>query len=185
MFIIRKTLIVGVPVACLVAAAYAATYSDLTGHWTQSSSGQELVLQSKIKLQPNVSGGFGTSLGGTAGFGSMTKTTIVTEAVPGHVERKMDLKLSADGAFTWTTVKTEPVDATCRRTVRLEKHGKAKQVGGSLIFDVVGGEESFEKSCGGTGRTTLPRGRESYTLSLAGGRMTLADGASKWVFTRR
>ncbi len=167
------------------ASVYAASLDGITGRWTQSSSGKELVLQSKIKLQPNVSGGFGTSLGGSAGFGSMTKTTIVTEAVPAHVDRKMELTLSADGGFRWTIVRTEPVDAACTRTVRQDKQGKARLAGGSLVFDVAGGTESFEKSCGGTGTTTLSAGREAYKITLEAGRMTLADGASKWVFARR
>lgn len=167
------------------ASAHAASLDGIMGRWTQSSSGKELVLQSKIKLQPNVSGGFGTSLGGSTGFGSMTKTTIVTEAVPAHVDRKMELTLSTDGGFRWTIVKTEPVDKTCTRTVRQEKYGKAKLAGGSLVFDIVGGKESFEKSCGGTGSTTLSAGREAYEITFDAGRMTLADGASKWAFARR
>ncbi|MBP2161513.1 MULTISPECIES: hypothetical protein [Asticcacaulis] len=175
-------------IICIVmlsaASAQAAALSDVAGRWAQSSSGKELVLQSKIKLQPNVSGGFGTSLGGSVGFGSMTKTTVVTEAVPAHVDRRMELKLATDGGFTWTIVKTEPVDATCTRTVRQEKHGKARLASGSLVFDVAGGSETFEKSCGGTGRTALPASREAYRLTLDQGRMTLADGASKWVFAR-
>lgn len=182
----RNILLLLTASACLTtSSAWSAALGDLTGRWTQSSSGQELVLQSKIKLQPNTSGGFGTSLGGSTGFGSMTKTTIVTEAVPAHVDRRMDLKLAADGGFTWTIVRTEPVDKTCTRTVRQEKHGKAKLASGSLVFDITGGTESFEKSCGGTGQTALPTSREAYKLTLETGRMTLADGASKWTFVRK
>jgi len=166
-------------------SAQAAGLDRITGHWTQSSSGKELVLQSKIKLQPNVSGGFGTSLGGSVGFGSMTKTTIVTEAVPAHVDRKMELTVSADGSFRWIIIKTEPVDKTCNRTVRQEKHGKARLASTSLVLDIAGGSESFEKTCGGTGRATLPAGREAYNISVDAGRMTLADGASRWIFARR
>ena len=179
----RTALICAAVLACAT-SAQATDLGQIAGQWAQSSSGKELVLQSRIKLQPSASVGFGTSLGGSAGFGSMTKTTVVTEAVPGHVDRKMDLRLSPDGSFIWTTVKTEPVDSSCTRTVRQEKRGKAKLASGSLVFDISGGSESFEKSCGGTGRTALSASREAYKLTMDKGRMVLADGASRWTFSR-
>ena len=171
--------------AALLVAAAPAIGTELAGSWSQHSAGQELVLVPKIKLQPNVGVTTGTSLGGSAGYGSMTRTTVVTEPTILDVERDMSLEIAEDGAFSWTTITSHAEGADCTRTTRREKTGRVRADGATLIFSVAGGTESFEKSCGGSGSGAIAPATESYSVSLDDGRMQLGDGTATWVFSRR
>jgi opacity protein-like surface antigen len=171
-------------IAAASAAAQAQTAPALAGLWSQASSGKELVLQPKIKLQPNMSSTYGTSLGGSVGYGSMTKTTIVTEAVPLDVQRRMKLDLAADGSFTWVIETRQPEGKGCTKTVRQLKRGRASTKGDAITFAVAGGTEAFEKSCGGSGSADLPASRETYTATVSGNRLELSGSSRRWLFTR-
>ncbi len=159
---------------------------DLTiaGTWSQSSSGQELVLVPKIKLQPNVGIGYGTSLGGTTGFGSPTRTAIVTEPTLMDVERSMTLSVVADGRFNWTIIKRHAADGGCTRTTTQDKTGRVRLSGGQLVFAISGGTERWRSSCGGSGGAALAAIDEAYAVSVQGRSLRLESGPTRWSFTR-
>lgn len=167
-----------------IGAAVAQARLSLAGNWSQSSSGKELVLVSKIKLQPNVGVGMGTSLGGSVGYGSMTRTAIVTEPTPLNVTRSMKLRIAADGSFTWSISKRHAEGANCTRTTQQEKRGRVTQSGSKMVFAIDGGTESFSKSCGGKGSTALPASTERYDVTSSGNKMSLSSGPNRWTFVR-
>lgn len=158
----------------------------LSGRWSQSSNGSELVLVSRIKLEPNVGVPSGTSLGGSVGYGSPTRTVIATEPVPMPVKRTMSLAVTPDGSFTWLIEKAhaETQKGTCIKTTRLEKHGKVVLKGGKAAFAIQRGTESWEKSCGGTGSTAIKPSTETYDAVLAPAQLRLSGGATAWTFKR-
>lgn len=171
---------------CAPSALHAQAQSSVAGQWSQSSDGSELVLVPKFKLQPNVGVTWGTNLGGSVGYGSMTRTTIVTDPVPLRVARRMRLNITGDGRFTWTTIKSHPETpgGSCIKATRTERLGQASLAGGRIRFAIQGGTESWEKSCGGSGSSAIAAGVETYTLTLSPGEMRLSDGPSVWKFRR-
>lgn len=158
--------------------------AGVAGRWTQASSGKELVLAPRVKLQPNVGPSYGTNLGGTVGYGSMTRTTIVTEPVMMDVARSMTLAIDADGGFKWTIVKRHGEREYCKVTTTQVKQGRVEQSGRKMSFAVSGGTESFVSSCGRRGTTQLGKSTEYYDVQLAGNRIVLSGGSSRWTFTR-
>lgn len=157
----------------------------IVGRWAQSSEGKELVLVSRIKLQPNVGVGAGTSLGGTTGYGSMTRTTIVTDPVPMHVARSMLLAITPDGRFEWTITRRHGDDGGCTRTTTQMKQGNVRIDGNQLVFAVAGGTESWRSSCGKQGSGKIAAVAESYAMSLQGKALLLSGGPGRWTFSRR
>ncbi|MGB3845241.1 MAG: hypothetical protein WA940_05175 [Sphingopyxis sp.] len=175
--------------AAVAAAAIPALYAQSApagaiGRWTQASSGKELVLVPRIKLQPNVGVSQGTNLGGTVGYGSMTRTTIVTEPVMMEVARSMTLAVETDGRFQWTIVRRHAEQADCTITTTQVKQGRVAQGGGQAVFLVEGGTESFVTSCGRRGSAAIAKSTERYGMQLAGGRFVLTSGPSRWTFAR-
>lgn len=159
--------------------------ADIAGQWSQSSQGKELVLVPRIKLQPNVGVGTGTSLGGTAGYGSMTRTAIVTEPVPMDVNRSMTMAIGQDGRFDWTIIRRHAEDSGCTRTTTQDKRGTVRLEGGALVFAIAGGTESWRSSCGKQGSGAIAAASERYAMTLQGGVLHLASGPSRWTFRRR
>jgi len=158
--------------------------AGIAGRWTQTSSGKELVLTPRIKLVPNVGVTAGTNLGGTVGYGSMTRTTIVTEPTMIAVARSMTLAIEADGRFKWTVARRHAENDSCTMTTTQVKQGRVAQAGTTLTFAIEGGTDSFASSCGKRGNSPLGKSTERYSLQQSGGRMTLAGGASRWTFNR-
>lgn len=158
--------------------------ASAAGVWTQSSSGKELVLVPRIKLQPNVGVSHGTSLGGTAGYGSPTRTTIVTEPMSMQVTRSMTLEIGKDGRFIWKIAKRHAEKEGCSMTTTQVKRGRVSQEGGKAIFAVEDGTENFESSCGRQGGSRLAQTSEQYDVQLGGERMVLQSGATRWTFLR-
>lgn len=158
--------------------------ASAAGVWTQFSSGKELVLVPRIKLQPNVGVSYGTSLGGTAGYGSSTRTTIVTEPVQMQVSRSMTLEVEQDGRFKWRIVKRHAETESCSMTTTQMKQGRLTHEGGKASFAVEDGTESFVSSCGREGSSQLARTSEQYVVQLSGGRLVLQSGATRWTFLR-
>lgn len=158
--------------------------ASAAGRWTQSSTGKELVLVPRVKLQPNVGLSYGTSLGGTAGFGSPTRTTILTEPVQMHVSRSMTLEVGQDGRFKWKIVKRHAETESCSMTTTQVKQGRLTHEGGKASFAVEDGTESFVSSCGREGRSQLARTSEQYVVQLSGGQLVLQSGATRWTFLR-
>lgn len=167
----------------LAATAAVAEPAAMAGNWSQSSSGKELVLVPKIKLQPNVGVGYGTNLGGSVGMGSATRTTIVTEPTMLDVTRSMTLSIAANGAFEWSITKRYSEDK-CLKTTRQVKRGTATMRSGKMSFAVSGGTESFEKSCGGSGSAAIAPSTEVYDVTVQGGQMRLSGGSTNWTFRR-
>ncbi len=172
-------------VAAVASPAAAQVQASLTGRWVQSSSGQEFVLKPRIKLTPYAAPGYGTNLGGSVGYGSATTTVVATEATPLHVERDMALTIAPDGKFTWTVNKRETETASCVRTVKQERHGRASASGSELVLAVSGGRETSSRSCGGTGASAMPATTLRYRMLLAGGELVLTSGPDRWRFRRR
>ncbi|WP_447724329.1 hypothetical protein [Sphingomonas koreensis] len=171
--------------AAAIPSLHAQTASaGVAGRWIQTSSGKELVLAPRIKLVPNVGVTPGTNLGGTVGYGSMTRTTIVTEPTVMAVARSMTLAVEADGRFKWTIVRRHAEKEDCTITTTQVKQGRVAQAGAKLTFAVEGGTESFTTSCGRRGSSQLGKSTERYDLQQSGGRMVLAGGASRWTFSR-
>lgn len=165
--------------------ACAQTPAPLTGVWTQESSGKELVLIPKIKLQPNVGVSYGTSLGGSVGYGSMTRTVVATEPTLMDVSRAMSLELNSNGTFNWIVVRKHREDESCTRTTTLEKHGTYRSDAGKLTFSVHGGTEDWKTSCGGSGSGALNASTENYAVTITGKAMMLSGGPDRWTFMRR
>lgn len=160
------------------------TAPAIAGRWTQASTGKELVLVPKIKLVPNVGVTAGTSLGGSVGYGSMTRTTIVTEPVTMAVNRSMTLNVAANGSFDWTIVKRHDEKQGCTIATTQVKRGRVTQAGTKLHFAVAGGTESYTTSCGRRGAAQIAAVTEIYELQQMGSRLVLTGGASRWTFTR-
>ena len=158
--------------------------AGVAGRWIQTSSGKELVLAPRIKLQPNVGPSYGTNLGGSVGYGSMTRTTIVTEPVPMQVARSMTLVVEGDGRFKWTIVTRRAENADCTITTTQVKQGNVTQGSGKLTFAVAGGTESFASSCGRRGSAQIARSTEHYDMQLSGTRFVLSRGPNRWTFNR-
>jgi len=182
-----KTLLLTVTVALAGAfpiVATSAQSASLAGNWLQQSRGKELILLPKIKLQPNVGMGTGTSLGGSVGYGSMTRTAVVTEPTVLDVQRSMRLNIAADGNFTWSSTIEHADGGNCIRTTRREKHGRATLESATLTFAVAGGNETFENSCGKRGTSAIGPITERYSVSSSRDQIQLTDGATRWVFKR-
>lgn len=159
--------------------------ATLAGNWSQSSRGKELVLVPRIKLQPNVGVGTGTSLGGTVGYGSMTRTAVVTEPVPMEVTRSMTLAIAPDGRFEWTITRGHGEDGGCMRTSSQIKQGNVRSEGRDLVFAVTGGTENWRSSCGKQGSGKVAAASERYGMTLEGRTLQLVSGPSRWTFSRR
>lgn len=173
----------------LVVLASAALLSSpptlgIAGRWTQNSNGKELVLVPRIKLVPNVGVTAGTSLGGTVGYGSMTRTTIVTEPVVMAVARTMTLAIEPSGRFGWTITRHHAEKEGCTITTTQEKHGRVDHSGAKLSFAISGGIERYTTSCGRSGETKLGSSTEHYTVQKLSNGIALSDGAKRWIFTR-
>ncbi|HVJ01222.1 MAG TPA: hypothetical protein VM662_03515 [Sphingomonas sp.] len=168
----------------LAVASGAAVPAPLVGQWSQASQGKELVLVSRIKLQPNVGVGAGTSLGGSVGYGSMTRTAIVTEPVPMNVARSMTLVIAQDGRFDWTITRRHAEDGGCTRTTTQKKQGSVRVEAGQLLFAISGGTESWRSSCGKQGSGAIATATERYALTLQAQKLQLASGPSRWSFSR-
>jgi hypothetical protein len=159
--------------------------ADIAGQWSQSSQGKELVLVTRIRLQPNVGVGTGTSLGGTTGYGSMTRTAIVTELAPMDVARSMAMVISEDGRFEWTITRRHAGEGGCMRTTTQEKRGTVRLEGGALVFAIAGGTESWRSSCGKQGGGVIAAASERYAMTVQDRALHLASGPSNWTFRRR
>lgn len=158
--------------------------ASAVGRWTQSSTDKELVLVPRVKLQPNVGVSYGTSMGGTAGYGSPTRTTIVTEPVPMQVMRSMTLEVGQDGRFTWKIVKRHAETESCSMTTTQVKQGRLIQEGAKASFAIENGTESFVSSCGREGSSKLARTSEQYIVRLSDGQLVLHSAATRWTFLR-
>ncbi|MDG2532834.1 hypothetical protein P6144_04185 [Sphingomonas sp. HITSZ_GF] len=155
----------------------------LAGTWSQSSTSKELVLASKIKLQPSMATGYGTNLGGTFGPGSATNTTIVTESTPVSVQRQMSLAIQRDGSFLWKISK-QHTEGKCTKAVTQEKRGQVLTSGGKMTFAIKSGREGWS-SCGKTGAGAISARSETYSYSLSGGALRLSGpGGVNWTFRR-
>lgn len=178
--------IAAVAVAGLASMAAAQGAAGLAGAWVQRSTGTELVLTPKIKLQPAIATtGFGVNLGGSVGYGSATNTTIVNEFQPTTVTRAMRLQVAADGGFRWTIEKTLPDGKTCTKTVRTEKQGRVTQAGGKASFAVSGGQERWSSTCGKSGQAAVAAATETYDLARTAAGLTLkGPGGVNWVFRK-
>ncbi|MCW1431110.1 hypothetical protein [Novosphingobium sp. JCM 18896] len=158
--------------------------SGLAGRWTQVSSGKELVLVPRIKLVPNVGVTPGTNLGGTVGYGSMTRTTVVTEPVMLDVARTMTLEIDAAGGFKWSISRRHQEKPGCTMNTNQVKHGRVSRAGATLAFAVVGGTETFNTSCGRSGSSALTNSTERYQVRETGRQLEIVSGASRWRFDR-
>jgi len=162
----------------LQAAAAAVRTANLTGRWSQSSTGSELVWGPEIKFQPAIStSGFGTNLGGTFGAGSATNTTIVYSFKPMQVRRTMTMDVRPDGSFHWVATQ-ERRQGKCRN-VRQEKRGRVAVQGDQLTLVVV----DARQSCGGGKVERLEAKPETFTLARQGTAFRLtADKGVNWTF---
>ncbi|MDT8758776.1 hypothetical protein MZO42_08700 [Sphingomonas psychrotolerans] len=160
--------------------------AGIAGQWSQASDGMELVLAPKFKLQPNVGVTWGTNLGGSVGYGSMTRTTIVTDPVPLRVNRKMRLKIEPNGRFDWVMVKAHPETpgGQCIKITRTQRVGQVTRLGNQLRFAIEGGKENWEKTCGGSGEAPVQPATENYAITLNASEMRLTGGPSVWTFKR-
>lgn len=158
---------------------------ELAGSWSQASTGQELVIAPKLKLQPSMTPNYGTSLGGTVGTGSYTNTTIVTEATPMRVDRRMNLSIRPDGGYSWRITKVQPEGARCARTIDQVKQGRVSIAGGKISFATSGGTETWRSSCGKSGTGAVAAITETYRYSLAAGVLSVrGSGGVNWQFRR-
>lgn len=157
----------------------------LAGNWTQFSTSQELVLASKIKLQPSMATGYGTNLGGTFGPGSATNTTIVTESTPVTVRRTMNLAIRADGTFSWKISKSQPDGSRCTKTIDQLKTGRVTTSAGKITFNILEGSDSWRSSCGKSGQGAIRASSETYSYSASGGTLAIkGPGGVNWSFRR-
>lgn len=162
----------------LQAAAAAVRAANLTGRWSQSSTGSELVWGPEIKFQAaNATVGFGTNLGGTFGAGSPTNTTIVYSYKPVQIRRTMTMDVRPDGSFHWVATQ-ERRQGKCRN-VRQEKRGRVTVTGDQLTLVVV----DARQSCGGGAVERLEAKPETFTLARTGQAFRLtADKGVNWTF---
>ena len=158
--------------------------TGITGRWSQASTGKELVLAPRIKLVPNVGITAGTNLGGSVGYGSMTRTTVVTEPVMLEVARSMTLTVETDGRFQWSIIRRHEENQGCTITTTQMKHGRVARTGTMVTFAVAGGTETFKTSCGRIGSSRLAASTERYGMRQTGGALELVGGANRWRFAR-
>jgi len=157
----------------------------LAGNWSQASVGQELVIAPKFKLQPSMTPNYGTSLGGSVGAGSYTNTTIVTEATPMRVDRRMILSIRPDGSYSWNITKVQPEGERCTRTIEQVKQGKVSIAGDKISFATSSGTETWRSSCGKSGNGTVTAQTETYSYSFDGGALSVrGSGGVNWQFRR-
>lgn len=153
------------------------------GTWYQASDGTEIVLESKVRLTPSGNWG-GTSLGGSAGYGSMTTTRVVVEPTSMRVARNMSLTIGGDGRFTWTTTRRFADPKGCMRSVRQSRNGTASMSDASITFTIQDGEERSE-GCGSDARKPVVPGVERYSAVMAETTMTLTGtGGVRWQFRK-
>ncbi|WP_158266529.1 hypothetical protein [Allosphingosinicella deserti] len=181
-----KACMMSIGAVLLASTVIAAGPADIAGAWAQSSDGSEIVLVPKFKLQPNVGVTMGTNLGGSVGYGSMTRTTIVTDPVPLRVDRTMQLNIQSDGRFEWVTTKAhvETPGAKCVKTTRTRRVGHVTRTGNQIRFAIEGGKERWEKTCGGSGEAPVAAATETYGVTLNASQMRLTGGPAAWTFTR-
>ena len=162
----------------LQTAAAAVRAANLSGRWSQSSTGSELVWGPEIKFQAaNATTGFGTNLGGTFGAGSATNTTIVYSYKPVQIRRNMTLDVRPDGSFHWVATQ-ERRQGKCRN-IRQEKFGRVTMTGDQLTFVV----SDARQSCGGGAPERLEAKPETFTLARQGQAFRLtADKGVNWTF---
>lgn len=170
--------------AALFSTAPEPVLAGIAGRWTQTSNAKELVLMPRVKLVPNVGVTAGTNLGGTVGYGSMTRTTIVTEPVPMTVARSMTLTVERDGQFDWTITRRHAEKDGCTITTTQQKRGRVASAQAKLTFMIAGGTEKYVTSCGRSGQTQLGASTETYALQMAAGGIVLTSGPSRWTFRR-
>ncbi|MGK6325336.1 hypothetical protein ACMGDM_19895 [Sphingomonas sp. DT-51] len=184
----KNIIIVATFVVAAANSAVAANGQDATisGRWTQASNGREIVVLPKIKLQPNVGISYGTSLGGSVGYGSMTRTIVVTEPTTMQVRRSMTLSIDDAGRFTWDIVKEHPesIGKSCIKISRIRRSGRVVLEGGTARFAIEGGTEKWDKSCGGSGTAEIAPSDESFDAVLEAGQLILASGPTRWLFSR-
>lgn len=156
--------------------------ADLTGSWRHSGSQTELVVQPQIRLQPYVVPGYGTSLGGSVGYGSATNTTIVTEAAPVRVTRNMSLEIRSGGGATWRIEKRQPAGRGCEQTISQVKTGRIALAGARLTFRVSEGTETVRSTCAAASSRAIPASVEEYQAERRGRSLALTSGGSTWVF---
>lgn len=176
--------VVTIVVAAGVASAQPGASESLSGRWVHQGAQQELVLQPVIKLQPYVVPGYGTSMGGSVGYGSATSTNIVTEARQTRVERQMTLTMSGEGTFEWRATRRQPEGENCTRTVTELKRGTVQAVGTRLVFHVQGGNEEVGSSCGARSEAAITPREEVYQMDRTNGRLRLTSGGVSWTFNR-
>ena len=155
--------------------------ADLAGTWRHSGTQTELVVQPRIRLQPTLSPNYGTSLGGSVGYGSMTSTTIVTEAAPVRVSRDMSLEIRSGGGATWRIEKRQPGQG-CEQTITQVKTGRITVAGTRLTFRMSEGSESVRSACAPTANREIPAAVEDYQVERRGRALALSSGGTTWVF---
>ena len=170
----------GLPYALADAGSAAAAVKEagLVGRWSQHSTGSEIVIQPKIKLQAAMATGYGTNLGGTFGPGSATNTTIVYEGVPMPVKRSMTLDVAPDGTFR-LSADLERTQGKCR-SVHQEKYGVVRVEGGKLTLAVA----DARQRCGNGKVESLEEKDESYSFSRSGSGFQLTGKNVNWAFTK-
>lgn len=158
--------------------------ADLAGVWTHSGTQTELVVQPRVRLQPYATPGYGTSYGGSAGYGSMTTTNVMTEPTPVQVRRTMTLTIPVNGAAVWRIEKRQSSGPNCTQTIRQVKNGRVATRGDQLTFQITDGTERTESTCAAATSRTLPPGTETYGLTRRGNSLSLTSGGSTWTFSR-
>lgn len=162
----------------LQTAAAAVRAANLSGRWSQSSTGNELVWGPEIKFQAaNATTGFGTNLGGTFGAGSATNTTIVYSYKPMNVRRNMSLNVQPDGSFTWTITLQRDM-ANCR-SLRQEKSGRVVVRGDQATFTTT----SARQACDGAALDDYRVEPETYTVVRNGRSFRLTGSQTNWSFS--
>lgn len=155
----------------------AGSAGGLSGRWSQSSAGSELVWTPEIKFQPtSATTGFGTNLGGTFGAGSATNTTIVYSYKPMNVRRNMSLNVQPDGSFTWTITLQRDM-ANCR-SLRQEKSGRVVVRGDQATFTTT----SARQACDGAALDDYRVEPETYTVVRNGRSFRLTGSQTNWSF---
>ena len=157
---------------------------DLVGVWTHRGTQTELVVQPRIRLQPYASPGYGASYGGSVGYGSVTTTNVVTEAMPVQVSRSMTLTIQTGGTAVWRIERRQPSGSNCIQTVRQTKSGRISTRGGEMTFHIEGGSERTESTCAASGERAIAAGSETYRIRREGRSLSLTSGGATWTFSR-
>ncbi|HUH23751.1 MAG TPA: hypothetical protein VLZ51_06790 [Brevundimonas sp.] len=168
--------------AAAIAAAYLSTAlpPTVTGAWSGQTDRQELVLRPQIKLRPYVAPGV-TNLGGTAGYGSATVTTVETAPTPVQVRRRHALTLSPGGAFRLTTTETTDPQARCPTVRTTERSGAASFDGATLTLRDAAVQAMEQAACGEARRVSV--NPETLRLNARDGRLHL-EGAHRVALSR-